>query len=498
MKLPRALASTPPPSTGLVRADPRALTDTGDAGFGALSRLGGAISNVAGMGFDALMKRKALDNQAAAGRANARSVDSLNEMTNAIKGLDISQNMVFPDTPKEYYSGETGDLIELPTEDVIKFREEQIAKHNGRLETLSKAMGFKGEAARLAWLEGKKNSDRETITKVSNKAQNDFQTKLYLGNAENAATNGDIETANEWIEIAERSGLVGAKKAAKERKDNSVIAVESEVVGLYRTGLHDEAKKVLEASSVLTAKEKEKLDDEIDIDKRQADVAFESRMNQFLIDIDNTEGMTQRDFNEQAKSVEIHILAADVDGTKRKRMLEGLEKWRRGTSETDYAKILSLNQEMDAAQRSGIVDPTIGNRITQANMDGSFGGRHKGGQKTYADLVRRFEKLQFDERMQSISPIVRTFERENADDPRLIFLFHQAKNKLISDKPDAGTKEIFIETSALAEAYSILSERTIERKMKTKEAVEMIAPDGSRWNVPMDKKQRFLDNGYKE
>ena len=237
-RLPTFRATTAPPrETGLVRADPQALTNTGDAQFRAIAGAGAGIQSIGGMAADAALKHKNLDNEAAAGRADARSVDSLNEMTLAIKGLDISQNVVLPNTPEKFYSGETGDLIELPTEDVIAFREEQIAKHNERLETLSKAMGFRGERARLAWKTGKEIADRETITKVSNAMQIEFQTELFLGNARTAAANGDIEVSEQWIELAERSGLIGPKMAARETANNAKA---------YKKGLVDGTKPGIE------------------------------------------------------------------------------------------------------------------------------------------------------------------------------------------------------------------------------------------------------------
>ncbi len=237
-RLPTFRAGTAPPrETGLVRADPGALTDTGDAQFRAIAGAGRAIQSAGGMAADAAIKHKNLDNQAAAGRADARSVDALTEATDAINGMDFSQNTILPDDPKKYYSGETGDILEFTTEDKLKGREEQIAIVNGRLESLSKAMGFRGEKARLRWLEGKKNVARETLTKVSNAKQVEYQTELFLGNARNAAVNGDIEVSEQWIKLAEDSGLIGPKLAGAEKANN---------VKAYKKGLIDGTKPIIE------------------------------------------------------------------------------------------------------------------------------------------------------------------------------------------------------------------------------------------------------------
>ena len=259
MKLPTFRATTAPPrETGLVRADPQALTNTGDAEFRAIAGAGRAIQNVGGIAGQAAIQRKNLDNEAAAGRADARSIDALTEATNAINGQDFSQNTVLPDDPKKYYSGETGDILEFTTEDKIKGREEQIGIVNGRLETLSKAMGFRGEKARLAWLEGKKDAAREILTKVSNAKQNEYQTELFLGNARNAAANGDMEVSEQWIKLAEDSGLIGPKLAAKERKDNQELSIKSQASILYNAGEYQEARDLV-AESPLQTLEKESL-----------------------------------------------------------------------------------------------------------------------------------------------------------------------------------------------------------------------------------------------
>ncbi len=67
MKLPRYIATTPPPRTsGLVRAqDIGALTRTSGAEFKAIAGAGRAIQKTAGLGFEAYMNRQALDDQAA-------------------------------------------------------------------------------------------------------------------------------------------------------------------------------------------------------------------------------------------------------------------------------------------------------------------------------------------------------------------------------------------------------------------------------------------------
>lgn len=279
MRLPTFRATTAPPrETGLVRADPRALTDTGDAEFRALQQVGGAIRSVGGVAGQFAIERKNLDNEAAAGRADARSIDALTEATNAINGQDFSLNTVLPDDPKKYYSGETGDILEFTTEDKVRGREEQIRIVNGRLENLSKAMNFRGEKARLRWLEGKKNKAREHLTKVSNAKQTEFQTEMFLGNARNAAANGDMEVSEQWIDLAEKSGLIGPKKAATTRLENGKLSAETIVINKYREG--DELYKLgLDKEAAATYNEARKLADSAKVFDADEKVALQKNIN---------------------------------------------------------------------------------------------------------------------------------------------------------------------------------------------------------------------------
>jgi hypothetical protein len=485
MKLPRAIATIPPGQTGSVRArDIGALTDVGDAEFRAIQQAGGAIQKTADVAFQAWENRRALDDQQKIGEINQKAEESDILGIREVGLTDLSAIRPLPDSP-DYFNGSKILDSQMWAKDIESIQSE----HKKRITSL--ASGIKDPDTRQRWIT--KQLSRSNIGKIARAKYDEYQKGVYLENAKTAAGNGDMETADQWIDIAEKHLLLTHKEAMAAKENN----VKNYITGLYRTGLYDEARRVLEKSSLSETK-KENLDDEIDSDEKASLINFEDSINTELVRIDNTPNMTQGDFNTKAELMKARILTADLPGTKKKKMLSDLEKWRRGTNEIDYAKILSLNQEMDAAQRSGIVDPTIKDRIMRASLEGVFGGRHKGGQKTYGDMIRRFEKLQFDERLQATAPIVRTFERENADDPRLIFLFHEAKNKFIAEHPDIDTKELFIKISGLAESYSILPESAIVGKLKSGKSILMTSPDGKQYRVPVNKRQKFLDNGFTE
>jgi len=265
MKLPRYTAKTPPPrETGLVRAqDIGALTRTGGQEFEAMQQMGGAMQKAAGLGFQAYMNRQALDDHATMGEISKRATDASVEATNAVTMFDPSVGDALPNDPKNYYDGTKVNRFDNPQKEA--FINTTYKDYEAKILNLAK--GIKNPKTRQAWINSQLPEAYERITVAANAKLQEYQEQLILSNAKTAASNGDMETANEWIDIAEKHGLIGPKRAAAERENN----VEEYVTGLYRAGLHDEARKVLEASS-LSATKKEQLDDEIDTDERSVQV----------------------------------------------------------------------------------------------------------------------------------------------------------------------------------------------------------------------------------
>ena len=112
--------------------------------------------------------------------------------------------------------------------------------------------------------------------------------------------------------------------------------------------------------------------------------------------------------------------------------------------------------ELDSAYRTGILDPTILERINTAKLDGAFGPRGKGGEKTYEDMKRRFDNIKLDSRISAVSEIVSQFKKENADEPGLIFLFNQEKNHWFQDNPEEEDRDAFIKINELKSKYEIM------------------------------------------
>lgn len=180
---------------------------------------------------------------------------------------------------------------------------------------------------------------------------------------------------------------------------------------------------------------------------------FENNLNDQMIKIDTTPNMTPEDFKVAADGLMNNVLASNLDGTHKMKLIKELKQWERGEGEIDYDRLRALDQEIDIATRTGIVDPTTKDRINRARMEGAFGPRNKGGAQKYSDMVRRFNNIKFDERLKAVDGIVQKFEKENSDEPALILLFHQAKNKILADNPDMSIRDVFAEVSGLAVSY---------------------------------------------
>lgn len=467
MRLPRFIASTAVRETGLVRAgDIGALTDVGDAEFRAIQQAGQAIGAVSDLGLQAFMSRQAMDDELLMGQANMKAKEALGLELTAIGSRNFKAEERLSTDPK-YWT--TDDLYNTGrrTADITTAQKSYISK----IRKL--AAGIKNPHTRETWINQQILNGNGNITNAYNDRFNEYQKTETIANARALVLNGDFEVAEELIDKATGLGLFTHGAAAKLKtelvkeffQNSAATNAEATIEALDKEIAAREKGKGGIPVEIMTDADLRQSRKEVLVIQKENIVAFENDFNSKLVAIDNTPDLSQTDFDAQAKALKTDLLLANIPGTQKRKMLTDLERWRRGTNEIDYARILALNQEMDAAQRSGIVDPTIEARIINASLEGAFGGRNKGGQKNYGIMIRRFGKLKFDERIQATASIVRTFERENADDPRLIFLFHQAKNKIIAESPDATMRDLFVTVSALANVYSILPEAEIVEKM---------------------------------
>jgi len=234
MKLPVVDAQTAVTGTGLVRADPRALTDVGDAQFRGLQAVGSVLQSVGGLAGreaqrrkkqeeKAVKDRRALDDQARIGEANKRAIDAFDEGLDNYKNFDPQVGNTLPNNPKDYYDGDK--LLNFDNPKKIEFRDLTQKDYNEKILNLSKAI--EDPKTRQAWINSQSLNGFKAFTDAGNEKHQDYHEALILGNATSAAQNGDIETSNEWIDLAEDKGLIGPKRAAKLRTDNAGLAADA-------------------------------------------------------------------------------------------------------------------------------------------------------------------------------------------------------------------------------------------------------------------------------
>ncbi len=224
MQLPRFTATTPAQGTGLARAgDIGALTRTGGQEFAAIEQAGRAIGDVSDTAFKAHQNREALDDQAFAGEAEKRAFDARREGIGTYAEFDPSIGNTNPTDPKNYYDGTKILNITSPKKD--EFRDATYKDFEGKILNLAK--GFKDEAARQAFVNRWTVEGYKDFTETGNAKHQEYQEVLLLGNASSAAANGDIELSQQWIDIAEKHGLIGPKTASNEMAKNTKIHTES-------------------------------------------------------------------------------------------------------------------------------------------------------------------------------------------------------------------------------------------------------------------------------
>jgi hypothetical protein len=293
-------------------------------------------------------------------------------------------------------------------------------------------------------------------------------------NGEKALSEGDLNTFYKLNETAFSTQLIGKAEYEKNKTEAPINAKLMQLGKLAVTNpvlVETEFNKVDFANATPDQmKLREGVIRDITSYKKELSAQVDNNINGEMIRLDNTKDLSQKDFDVAAVNMKTSILSASIDNVHKKKLLEDLVKWQNGTGEVDFPQLLALQQEMDVAQRTGIVDPTIKDRINQANISGAFGGRTKGGVQRYSTAIRRFENLKFDERLQAIEQtgVVKDFEKSNVGEGERILLFHEAMNKTLADNPNATVKELYIKIKGIADTYEMMRPNEVEARVGNK------------------------------
>ena len=221
-------AGTPPPrSSGTVRANPSEMANLafrGEqakiSGVGAFGRGVSAASDVA---FKATMQRQALDDSIEYGNATQRVLADLREAEDAADRLDVSIDMPLKDDPKYLetltaFSTEKRDALTLAGMNGISGNAGEYTKGFSRPENQAK---FEN------WFNNMRGTFEYSLKSRYGQKLNDYQVGELKKLSSDAAMNGDVETANQYIDLMDARELITHEAAVKYKADNKDVADES-------------------------------------------------------------------------------------------------------------------------------------------------------------------------------------------------------------------------------------------------------------------------------
>jgi hypothetical protein len=234
---------------------------------------------------------------------------------------------------------------------------------------LSKQSLYSQEREQLALASATRQLQKETLI---------IQTK----GLEEAFAQGDPQKKIDQVKTFMTSmAAMGMKKDIVELRiaDAKKKGMTEAITNLYRTGNHNEARKMLEASD-LGAREKEQLDDEIDVDERVQNNAIDNAKREL---VNRTTSTTIREYFSKDLTID----------TLNERHAAGLIK------DTDYKfMIKGLQQPVSA-----ITDPFAAGKIRRAYVDFEMGAINRGDADTI--VLENYARLSNSDRANVISDL---------------------------------------------------------------------------------------------
>jgi len=220
---PGFTASTPPPrSSGLARAQNiGALTQSSEqAKWSGVGAFGRGMSYASQLSFQASQHRQALDDDIEWGTATTRVKDKFRLAGEAAERLDVSMDMPLPDDPdylKTLSSFSTTKRDQFLTESL-----KDIEKDVGKL-----SRGFSNPKNRVQFENWYNDNYRKLASGVQlmfNKKLDSYQRSEISRLSETAAENGDLATADHYVELMDKRELITPERAEVLKQNNKVIA----------------------------------------------------------------------------------------------------------------------------------------------------------------------------------------------------------------------------------------------------------------------------------
>ena len=221
----------------MVRADPRALTDTGPAGQGAIAA-GRAIGSVSDVMFKIQQQKQRISDDTQTDRISQNMKLWAGAQEESLKTIRIET----PKDQEDYLAGLTKGYDEMVT---------------GELKGTSNGVqrSIKGVSSQM--FPG--IHDRARRTSSAKFIEYTATTELEMAKAE--AGEGNIEAADKRVEDLRLKGIIGPKRAASEKARNAETAIKSQVAVFKQLGMEgdlsqfDEATKFINENSGILGSE---------------------------------------------------------------------------------------------------------------------------------------------------------------------------------------------------------------------------------------------------
>lgn len=223
MKLPRYTAETPPSrEPGLARAtDIGALTRTGDiAVWRGVQQVGQALQYGSQLGFDAYMKRKALDDDIRWGEGTQKTEESVNELEEAADTYDYKVDEPEPGSPDYLKSP-----LQLSVEKRDKLINDALSDYDKRTKEIELSFPTQeGKERYRLWAAKRRLMAEKSLKHLYGEKHGEYQTDRLDKLWQAAARNGDIETANSYIDKMDENELITPAQATLRKEQVGEIA----------------------------------------------------------------------------------------------------------------------------------------------------------------------------------------------------------------------------------------------------------------------------------
>lgn len=531
MKLPRALATQAARGSGLVRADPSALTDTGPAGQGAIA-LGRALVGASDDLFKIQQHKQKISDDTQTDR--------------------IGQNI-------RLWSGAQEEALKTTRIETPQDQEKYLA---GLTKGYNEMVGLELKGMSSGVQRNVKSASSRHFPAVHDQARRtssakfmEYTTTTELGIANAEAVAGDIEAADKRIDDLLNKGIIGPKRAAAAKAVNAEAAkegLEGDVIdvglALWQGTVTPEnpdgdlqaAFDVVESSDI-PGQDKQEVESELKtrITNRRAEAKLKLEADREQ----SRDGINDAIFNDKNYGEANKLINSSPLDESEQTALFKLSDQRataaargiplkndRVEENRLYQKALGIwsgvetkkGFDEDLSQNAHKLDDEAYQRVTSTAATTLKTSQSKDLSRANLEAMRQLVDFQSEdsakqflaEAIKGLDPdpaklFEQNFNKDRAKQFRALSNFNVELRDWIQNNPDKTGKEFFQFSRGLENQYRLAKEQDVTiRQLRDAETLKelqalpqlktiiMISPDGKEFNVPLDKIQKFTDNGF--